>query len=356
MSDRSRTLRSSRDLIAAGLLDPARADEADAVAARYAVAVTPDMAALIKAGDAANDPIAAQFLPDGRELNPTPEERADPIDDAAHSPVKGLVHRYRDRVLLKPLSVCPVYCRFCFRREMVGPGRDGALSEYELETALAYIRAHEEIWEVILSGGDPFLLSPERAARLTRRLAEIPHVKILRWHTRVPVVAPERVTQAFADALQADGAACWVALHANHPRELTHAAKAALKRLAQAGASLLSQTVLLRGVNDDVDTLEALMRGFVEAGVKPYYLHHPDLAPGTSHFRLSIEEGRALTDALKARASGLCQPVYVLDAPGGANKARLSESEAQTRDGAWRVRAADGRMIAYPPRNDPDAV
>ncbi len=355
MSDRSRTLRSSRDLIAAGLLDAARAAEIDAVAARYAVAITPEMATLMNAGDVANDPIAAQFLPDARELAQAPEERADPIDDEAHSPVKGIVHRYRDRVLLKPLSVCPVYCRFCFRREMVGPGRDGALSESELEAALSYIRAHEEIWEVILSGGDPFLLSPERAARLTRQLADIPHVKILRWHTRVPVVAPERVTEEFAKALQTDGAACWVALHANHPRELTVAARAALSRLARAGASLVSQTVLLRGVNDDVETLEALMRGFVEAGVKPYYLHHPDLAPGTSHFRLSVEEGRELTDALKARASGLCQPVYVLDAPGGANKARLSESEAEQLGGEWRVRAADGRMIAYPPRDEPDA-
>ncbi|MGE0829132.1 MAG: lysine-2,3-aminomutase-like protein [Hyphomonadaceae bacterium] len=333
-------------------------DELAAVAARYAVAITPLMQSLIDPNDPA-DPIALQFRPDARELVTTPAERADPIGDHPHSPVEGIVHRYADRCLLKIVSVCPVYCRFCFRREMVGPtnvGKEGAenLSPKALARALDYIRQHTEIWEVVLTGGDPFLLSPRRVRELTAAIAAIPHVKILRWHTRVPIVDPMRVTPDFVDALigdnpYADDLTSYVAIHANHPRELTPQAKAALARLAKAGVPLLSQTVLLKGVNDEVETLEALMRALVEARVKPYYLHHPDLAPGTSHFRLSIEEGQKIAAALHARASGLCQPTYVLDIPGGHGKAPLGPCAVRaTPDGA-ELRGADGVWRAYAP-------
>lgn len=319
-------------------------DPLAAVAARYAVAITPAMEALIDPADPA-DPIAAQFRPDARELSETPAERADPIGDADHSPVKGVVHRYRDRCLLKPVHVCPVYCRFCFRREMVGPQGEGALSQQELDAALAYIAATPALWEVIVTGGDPFVLSPRRAGALTRRLAAIGHVKVVRWHTRVPVVDPARVTPAFARALRAPGIATWVALHANHPRELTPQAIAAIDRLIDAGVAVVSQTVLLKGVNDDRETLEALMRAFVAARVKPYYLHQGDLAPGTSHFRTTIGQGQALMRGLHARASGLCQPTYVLDIPGGVSKAPLTPAylregaaglEVYGDDGLWR--------------------
>jgi lysine 2,3-aminomutase len=319
-------------------------DPLAAVAARYAVAITPAMEALIDPEDPA-DPIAAQFRPDARELKETPAERADPIGDAAHSPVKGVVHRYRDRCLLKPVHVCPVYCRFCFRREMVGPQGEGALSPAELDAALAYIEATPALWEVIVTGGDPFVLSPRRAGALTRRLAAIEHVKVVRWHTRVPVVDPARVTPAFARALRAPGVATWVALHANHPRELTPEAIAAIDRLLDAGVPVVSQSVLLKGVNDDPDTLEELMRAFVQARVKPYYLHQGDLAPGTSHFRTTIAEGQALARGLHARASGLCQPTYVLDIPGGVSTAPLTPAylrdgpaglEVYGDDGVWR--------------------
>jgi len=234
--------------------------------------------------------------------------------------VEGIVHRYRDRVLLKIVNHCAVYCRFCFRREMVGPQGEAALSPSALDAALAYIAAHPEIWEVILTGGDPFMLPARRAAALTGKLAAIDHVKIIRWHTRVPVVDPERVTENFVRAIKTHGKATYVALHANHPRELTEAARAACARLVDAGVVMVSQSVLLKGVNDDPDTLEALMRAFVEARVKPYYLHHADLAPGTEHFRTTIEQGQFLMRELKRRASGLAQPAYVLDIPGGHGK------------------------------------
>ena len=188
------------------------------VARKYAVAVSPAIRALIDSSDPA-DPIARQFLPDVAELTVTPEELADPIADEAHAPVKGIVHRHPDRVLLKAVNACPVYCRFCFRREMVGPGK-GGLTPSELADALAYIRSRPEIWEVILTGGDPFILSPRRMRQITDALAQTGHVKIVRWHSRVPVVEPERVTDELASALIAPGITSWVAIHANHPREL----------------------------------------------------------------------------------------------------------------------------------------
>ena len=317
------------------------------VAKRYAVAVSPAIRALIDTDDPA-DPIARQFLPDMAELAVTPEELLDPIADDAHAPVKGIVHRHPDRVLLKAVNACPVYCRFCFRREMVGPGK-GGLSPSELAEALAYIRSHTEIWEVVLTGGDPFILSPRRMRQLTEALAETDHVKIIRWHSRVPVVEPERVTDELASSLVAPGITSWVAIHANHPRELEPDARAAIARLAKAGVNLVSQTVLLKGVNDDVETLVSLMRAFVEAGVKPYYLHHPDLARGTSHFRLSIEDGLKLTRALRAKLSGLAQPLYVLDLPGGYGKVPLDSQNVVKTERGHRIRDLGGQWHDYPP-------
>lgn len=314
-----RTLRHPAELVAAGLADGDRLTALEAVAARYAVAITPEMAALIDPIDS-DDPIARQFVPDPAELESTAAENVDPIGDDVHEVVPGLVHRYPDRVLLKFTGICPVYCRFCFRRETVGHDGAGLLSELALEDALAYIGAHKEIWEVVVSGGDPLIAAPRRLARLTTALAAIDHVKVVRFHTRVPVVSPERVTVALVDALKTADTTTWVAVHANHPRELTESARAALARLADAGIPLVSQTVLLRGVNDDADILGKLMRALVEARVKPYYLHHGDLAPGTGHFRTTIAEGQAIMRALRGRISGLCQPTYVLDIPGGHGK------------------------------------
>jgi lysine 2,3-aminomutase len=308
-------LRRPTDLVAAGLLPAERLASLERVAERYAVAVTPEVAGLIETPD---DPIGRQFMPHEDELVTTTEERADPIGDDAFSPIEGIVHRYPDRVLLKPHHACAVYCRYCFRRERVGPGGE-TLDAAALARALDYIRADPAIWEVILTGGDPLLLSSRRLAALVAELDGIAHLGSLRVHTRLPVVDPERVTTALVEALSARKA-LWMVLHVNHARELTPSVRAACERLIRAGIPLLSQSVLLRGVNDDAATLEALFRALVAARIKPYYLHHPDPAPGTARFRLPIAEGQALMRRLRGRVSGLCQPEYVLDIPGGFGK------------------------------------
>ena len=346
-----RAITTAAELTEYGLVAPENADGIEAVTARYAMAITPPMLTLMEGG--ADDPIARQFIPDPAELRTSPEELADPIGDHAHSPVEGIVHRYPDRVLLKAVHVCPVYCRFCFRREMVGPNGEGTLSAEKLEVALAYIAANPQIWEVILTGGDPLILSPRRLAAIMRGLAAIPHVKIVRFHTRVPVVQPDRIDADLIAAIRESGKVTYVALHANHPREMTEDARAACARLVDAGIAMVSQTVLLKGVNDDPAVLGQLMRAFVETRVKPYYLHHPDLAPGTGHFRLSIEEGQAIVASLRGTISGLCQPTYILDIPGGHGKAPLNLSAAQrTEGGCYAVSDYRGGKHVYPPAAD----
>jgi lysine 2,3-aminomutase len=345
----SRVLRRSSDLIDAGLIAEHRRTSIDQVATRYAVAITPTVADLIDAGDA-SDPIARQFVPDPAELTIAPSERSDPIGDDAHSPVPGIVHRYADRVLLKLVHICPVYCRFCFRREMVGPRGRGSLTPKQLTTALDYIAADQRIWEVILTGGDPLVLSAHRLRAVIRRLATIEHVKILRVHTRVPAVAPELITRERVRALKADGKATYIVLHINHARELTKAASTACARLVDAGIPLLSQTVLLKGVNDCPAALTSLFRALVENRIKPYYLHHPDLAPGTSHLRPSIATGQELMRSLRGDVSGLCQPTYMLDIPGGAGKVPIGPVYLHGRDDTcYEVEDPRGGRSIYPP-------
>jgi lysine 2,3-aminomutase len=337
----NKTLRRISDLQSEQLLEANPSKRLAAVAARYAIAVTPEMAGLIDRQDA-HDPIARQFLPDLRELETKPGELADPLAEAQLSPLPGVVHRYPDRVLLKLTHVCPVYCRFCFRREVVGPGGPAPLAGQALEDAIGYIAATPTIWEVILTGGDPLMLSSRRIAEITERLRSIDHVKVLRWHTRVPAVDPSRVGPKLVAALKTRDKTVLVALHANHPRELTAGARAACARLIDAGILMLSQTVLLKGVNDDAETLAALMRAFVEARIKPYYLHHLDPAPGTSHFRVSIAHGQALMRALRGSLSGIAQPTYVLDIPGGHGKVPVGPSYL-SEDGAAIADAIGGQ-------------
>jgi lysine 2,3-aminomutase len=338
------TLRKISDLVAAGLVPADETAVLERVAARYAVALPPALAALIDPNDP-NDPIALQFVPHADELKTLPEERLDPIGDLTHQPVEGLVHRYPDRVLLKPLHVCPVYCRFCFRREMVGPEGLGTLTAEQLEACFSYIAAHGEIWEVILTGGDPLILAPRRLKQIVERLGAIPHVKIIRVHTRVPVADPDLIDEDLIAALNASGKTLYVGVHANHSRELGPPARAALARLADAGIPLLSQTVLLRGVNDDPDVMADLMRAFVENRVRPYYLHHPDLAPGTARFRMSIAEGQALIRALRGNISGLCLPTYVLDIPGGHGKSPVGPDYVHDAE----IEDFRGGRHSYPP-------
>jgi len=332
----------------------ARSDELaalEAVAARYSVALPLPLAQLIDRDDP-RDPIARQFIPAADELGQDESEIADPIGDDTYSPVEGIVHRYPDRVLLKLTHICAVYCRFCFRREMIGPDKPNALSPKALKRALHYIQAHPEIWEVILTGGDPLILSPRRLRSVAKSLADIDHVKVIRVHTRVPVADPARITAELVRSIKVKGKPTYVAIHVNHPRELTPAARAACARLADAGVPLLAQTVLLAGINDTPDVLGDLMRVLVECRIKPYYLHHADLAPGTAHLRTDIATGQKLVRELRGRWSGLCQPTYVLDIPGGHGKSPIGPSYIEdTRAPDLVVEDFNGRRHAYPPRS-----
>jgi lysine 2,3-aminomutase len=321
------------------------------VSMRYAVALPPALAELIDKNDP-NDPIARQFVPGEAELDHREEELLDPIGDDAHSPVDGVVHRYPDRVLLKLTPICAVYCRFCFRREMVGPGKAKPLSTAVLEAALDYIRSHSEIWEVILTGGDPLVMSPRRLRAVMKALGDISHVKVVRIHTRVPIADPARVTPELVRALRIKGKPTYVAVHVNHVRELSLHARAACARFADAGMPLLAQTVLLSGVNDTHKAMEDLMRALVECRIKPYYLHHGDLAPGTSHLRTGIAMGQALMRGLRGNVSGLCQPTYVLDIPGGYGKSPVGPNYIErTPENGERIVVEDfkGSRHAYPP-------
>jgi lysine 2,3-aminomutase len=308
------TIRDTGGLIRAGFATAAQAPVLDAVAERYAVAIPPALAALIERVD---DPIGRQFIPDPAELQSAPHELIDPIGDDALAPVPGIVHRYADRALLKPLLVCPVYCRFCFRREHVGPG-GGVLDDAGLERALAWLRDHPAITEVILTGGDPLLLSPRRLRTILDALGAMAHVQTIRIHTRVPVADPARLAQ-LAATLETE-TPLWLVVHANHARELTAAARTALRAVSRQGIPLLGQSVLLRGVNDSEEALEALFRAMLAARIKPYYLHQLDPAPGTARFHVPIEQGRALLAGLRGRVTGLAWPTYVLDIPGGHGK------------------------------------
>jgi len=333
----NRTLRSVADLARAGLVHESAALRE--VAGRYAIAVPPALRALI---ETPGDPIGRQILPHEAELLGAPHETSDPIGDDALSPVKGGVHRYADRVLIKPLLICPVYCRFCFRREHVGPD-GGLLTDAELAAAMNYVRQRPAIREVILTGGDPLMLSPRRLLALLSELERVPHVETLRIHTRVPVADPGLITPDLVSAMTTEKP-LFLAVHANHAREFAPAANAALRRLSQAGIPLLGQSVLLRGVNDSEAALEDLFRAMLRARIKPYYLHQMDAAPGTSRFHVPIAEGRALLEGLRGRVTGLAWPTYVLDIPAGHGKVPIGPDyldAGRVRDpaGTWRTLA-----------------
>ncbi len=350
-----RPLRTMTQLEDAGLIPNAADPQLNQVADRFAVSITPQMVEMINAGDT-DDPCAAQFVPTADELRSGADELNDPIGDHSHSPVPGIVHRYPDRLLLTPTRVCPVYCRFCFRRESVGSNGEATLSAAQLTTALDYIRDHEEVWEVILSGGDPLLLSPRRIKSLIKELEAIPHVKVIRVHTRIPVVDPTRVNAELVEALKSSKA-CFVVLHSNHANEISDAARKACALLIDNGIPMLSQTVLLKGINGNADVLENLLRTLVENRIKPYYLHHADRARGTAHFRTSIRQGQALMEDLRGRVSGLCQPEYVLDIPGGAGKIPIAPAWiAREDEDHFTVRDYQGGSHRYTDTSDPKLV
>lgn len=317
-----KTNRSKKDFITAkgGTLSPA-------LTQKYAVRIT-DCVKDTMRGDVKNDPVAKQYIPQAQELKILPQENIDPIGDDAHSPVKGLIHRYPDRVLFKVASVCAIYCRYCFRREQVGPKHNKSgdiLDDAEIDAAISYIENHPEIWEVILSGGDPLVLSPRRLDEILDRIDAIDHVQTIRIHSRVPIADPKRVGDDLLNTLKRDKP-IYMVVHINHAQELSDDVKSVLKKLGDAGCVLLSQSVLLKGVNDKAETLEALFRSLTALKVKPYQLHHPDLTPGTSHFRMSLKEGQRIVSKLQGRLSGHALPNYMLDIPGGFGKVPINAS------------------------------
>jgi lysine 2,3-aminomutase len=294
-----------------------------------------------------DDPIRRQVVPSADELRWHARELADPIGDEARSPVPRLVHRYPDRVLLLPTYQCAVYCRHCFRKESVSDGNDG-FSREAMEPALGYVAAHAELREVILTGGDPLMLSDTQLAWLRERLESIAHLRLLRLHTRAPVALPMRVTDGVVAALKGRMMVC-VVTHFNHPREITAEAAAACRRLREGGFMLLNQTVLLRGVNDRVETLRELFQELVYTlGAKPYYLHHCDLTRGLRHFRTTVDAGLGIMRRLRGHLSGVCVPTYMLDLPGGDGKIPLGPSYVRARQGrSWSFETYDGEVRAY---------
>ncbi len=312
-----RAIKNLAELQAAGLVNSAQKSELIPVVENFNMRLTPHVQSLIEANDV-SDPIYAQYVPSLSELLETPGELVDPIGDDVHEKVKGITHRYPDRVLLKATLTCQVYCRFCFRREKVGQV-DEALNSDEIATAIAYIRNTPEIWEVILSGGDPLVMSDRRLALIVAELSDIAHVQVIRIHTRAPVADPARISDGLISALKVRPAV-YVVVHVNHPREISEEVKLGFAKMVDAGIPLLSQSVLLKGVNNSVETLSVLMKMLVALRVKPYYLHHLDKARGTEHFRCSIAEGQKLMLGLRGNLSGLCLPTYMLDIPSGFGK------------------------------------
>jgi lysine 2,3-aminomutase len=297
--------------------------------------------------DDPEDPIRRQVIPAPEELEFAEGEQQDPIGDARWSPVPRLTHRYPDRVLLYPTYHCSLYCRFCFRKEALNDVDQG-WSQRALEPAFEYIASRTTLREVILTGGDPLMLRDDHLAHIRGRLEAIGHLRLLRLHTRVPVALPQRVTPELVQTLRGRLMVA-VVTHFNHPREITPEAAVACRRLREGGFMLLNQSVLLRGVNDDAATLRELFQELVYTlGAKPYYLHHCDLTRGLRHFRTGIDEGLELVGSLRGHLSGLCQPTYVLDLPGGNGKVPLGPSYVRGREGgAWKFRDYRGGEHVY---------
>lgn len=290
--------------------------EVEAVVGPYPMRITPTVLATIKSkGDA----IWKQVVPESIELDDI-DAPDDPLEEDTDSPVPHLVHRYPDRVLLMVTNQCPIYCRFCTRKRLVG--KPGFLKKGELDRAVAYLREHTEVRDVILSGGDPLLLPDRLIERILKGLRSIPHLELIRFGTRVPGTLPQRITPELCEIVKRFHP-IYMNLHFNHPDELTPEVKEACGRLADAGVPLGAQTVLLKGVNDDPEIMKRLMHQLLLARVKPYYLYQADLTKGTNHFRTTVETGLKIIQSLQGHTSGMAVPHFVIDAPGGGGKIPL---------------------------------
>ncbi|MDW7644140.1 MAG: KamA family radical SAM protein [Desulfuromonadales bacterium] len=320
-------------------LDPV---ETDRVASRYPLRITPYYLDLVRE---AGDPIWRQCVPDAAELA-ADEDLADPLDEEVLSPVPAIVHRYPDRVLFLVSGTCATYCRFCTRKRKVGcPSM--RVSFHEVLDGIAYIARNPKVRDVLLSGGDPLMMSDLLLEDILGRLRAIPHVEIIRIGTRMPVTLPDRITDGLCKVLRRF-APLYLNTHFNHPRELTPAAAEACRRLADAGVVLGNQTVLLKGVNDDAEVMTELFRGLLRLRVRPYYLHQMDLVSGTRHFRTRVEEGIDILKALRGQVSGLAIPHYVIDLPGGKGKVPIVPQAVEKMGDEILIRTAEGELVRFP--------
>ena len=338
---------SSVSQLAAAL--PLTPDELDgalrAERAGMPIGITPYYLSLIDPRDP-SCPIRRQCVPTSREGNEVPGDLVDPLGEVAHEVAPHLVQRYPDRALLLVTDRCAVYCRFCTRSRIVGDG-GGAVSMDALAPAFAYLRAHPEVRDVIVSGGDPLAMATDRLVRVVAQLRAIPSLDTLRLATRVPVTLPMRVTAELVRALRPYHP-LWIMTHFNHPKELTKAAQRACTRLADAGFPVMNQTVLLAGINDDAATLEALFRGLIRARVRPYYLLQADPVRGTAHLRTPLARGVALMDALQGKLTGIALPKLICDTPGGKGKVPLAPDYVVARGrGTTTLRTFRGELVDY---------
>jgi lysine 2,3-aminomutase len=325
--------------------------ETAVAAARFPIAVTPYYASLIGTPDP-SDPIFAQAVPQPAELTDPPCLRDDPLEEDEDMPVPGLVHRYPDRALLLATSTCAMYCRHCTRKRVAGQ-REGVVQPRQLARWVTYLRQHPEIHDVVVSGGDPLTMSTPVLERVLAALRSVPSVDIIRIGSRTPVTLPMRIDAELVTMLRRY-APLWVNTHFNHPRELTPEASQACGALVDAGIPVGNQSVLLRGVNDDPATMEALLRGLLRIRVRPYYLYQCDLVRGVEHFRTPLARGLELMESLRGRVSGLGIPTFVVDLPGGGGKIPLTPSYIVSNGvGRTVLRNSEGMLVAYP---DPGAA
>lgn len=331
------------------LTEAERKGAARALADGFPLAITPYYLSLCDQHDP-QCPIRLQCVPQIAEAQIKAGDLRDPLGEEAHQVAPHLIQRYPDRALLLVTDRCGVYCRFCTRSRMVGSG-GGARSASQLAAAYAYLRAHPEICDVIVSGGDPLVMSDARISAVLTELASIDSVGYVRVASRTPVTLPSRITESLCRALKAHPAV-WLMTHFNHPKELSEQARAACKRLADHGIPVMNQSVLLRGVNDDAATLEALFRGLVRNRVRPYYLLQTDPVVGTSHLRTPLEKGIALMEALQGRVSGIALPKLIVDTPGGKGKVPVGPDYIVQRSGTHTtLRTFRGELVDY---IDPD--
>ncbi len=309
------------------------------------IAITPYYLSLCDPDDSAC-PIRRQCVPDAREAETVPGDLVDPLGEVAHEVAPHLIQRYPDRALLLVTDRCAVYCRFCTRSRMVGDG-GGAVALARLAPALDYLRAHPEVRDVIVSGGDPLAMATARLEGIVAAVRAVPSVETIRLATRVPVTLPMRVTRELVRALRPHHP-LWVMTHFNHPKELTAEAVEACARLVDAGFPVMNQTVLLRGINDSAETLEALFRGLVRARVRPYYLLQADPVRGTGHLRTPIATGLRIVEQLQGRLTGIALPRLICDTPGGKGKVPLSPDYVALRaEGRTRLRTFRGEVVEY---------